>query len=72
MSLQELNHLRTSSASTRAETLQFIKLVLHKGDEAVRIFLMALKISFGDTILKQLLTTANLGDSLKGKKEFNA
>ena len=45
----------------------FIKQVLQKGDKAIRIFLMALKNSFGETALDQFLTTANVDDRLKGK-----
>ena len=67
LSRQELNVLFANSVNARKETLQFIKLVLHKGDEAIRILLLALKISLGDTIIEKLLKTVNIEDELKGK-----
>lgn len=67
LSRQELNVLLTNSVNARKETFQFIKLVLHKGDEAIRIFLLALKTCLGDTIIEKLLKTVSIDDKLKGE-----
>lgn len=67
MTTHEIKHLCKNSENSRMKTLMFIKQVLHKGDKAIRIFLMALKNSFGETALDQFLTTVNVDDRLKGK-----
>ena len=67
MTNHEIKHLCKNSENARIKTLKFIKQVLHKGDKAIRIFLIALKNSFGKTGLYKLLTTANVDDRLKGK-----
>ena len=67
MTTHEIKHLCKNSENARIKSLKFIKQVLHKGDKAIRIFLTALKNSFGETALDQLLTTANVDERLKGK-----
>ena len=67
MTIHEIKHLCKNSENARIKTLKFIKQVLHKGDKAIRIFLVALKNTFGETALDQLLTTANVDDRFKGK-----
>ena len=67
MTNHEIKHLCKNSENARIKTLKFIKQVLHKGEKAIRIFLIALKNSFGETGLDQLLTTAIVDDGLKGK-----
>ena len=47
----ELDALRSSSKSLRTENLQFIKLVLHRGVEAIRIFLGSIENSSGGSEL---------------------
>eukprot|EP00105_Crassostrea_gigas_P006481 XP_011420450.1 PREDICTED: uncharacterized protein LOC105323171 isoform X1 [Crassostrea gigas] len=54
MSYEELDSLHMSSESVRTENLHFVRMVLHRGDEAVRIFLVALENSIGMDI-KRLL-----------------
>uniref|UniRef100_K1PAD3 CARD domain-containing protein n=1 Tax=Magallana gigas TaxID=29159 RepID=K1PAD3_MAGGI len=47
MSYEELDLLHMNSESVRTENLHFVRMVLHRGDEAVRIFLVALENSIG-------------------------
>ena len=53
---EELDALRSSSESLRTENLQFVKLVLHKGAEAIRVFLGSLENSRGESELCRRLT----------------
>lgn len=64
MSYEELDSLHMSSESVRTENLHFVRMVLHRGDEAVRIFLVALENSIGMDI-KRLL---NKMDTLQVSK----
>lgn len=65
MSYEELDSLHMSSESVRTENLHFVRMVLHRGDEAVRIFLVALENSIGMDI-KRLL---NKMDTLQVSKD---
>ena len=53
---EELDALRSSSESLRTENLQFVKLVLHRGAEAIRVFLGSLENSRGESELCRRLT----------------
>lgn len=64
MSYEELDLLHMNSESVRTENLHFVRMVLHRGDEAVRIFLAALENSIGMDI-KRLL---NKMDTLQVSK----
>ena len=66
MTNPEIKHLCKNGENARIKTLKFIKQVLHKGEKVIRIFLIALKNSFGETGLDKLLTTANVDNRLKG------
>ena len=68
MTCEELDALRFSSESLRTENLQFVKLVLHRGAEAIRIFLESLENSRGEAGLCSLLTKTEVEDTCKGMK----
>ncbi|XP_062617032.1 uncharacterized protein LOC134278759, partial [Saccostrea cucullata] len=55
ISPEQLDFIHTNSGSLRNKTLQFVKLVLHRGTEAIKIFLSALEISCGESIVENLL-----------------
>ena len=63
---EELDALRSSSDSLRTENLQFVKLVLHKGAEAIRIFLGSLENSRGKSELCRRLTKTEIEDTCEG------
>ncbi|XP_062617779.1 uncharacterized protein LOC134279403 [Saccostrea cucullata] len=52
---EELEFIHKSSKSCRIETLQFLKLVLHRGDEAIKIFLSGMETSYGESTVQNLL-----------------
>ena len=60
---EELDVLRSSSDSLRTENLQFVKLVLHRGAEAIRIFLGSLENSRGESELCRRLTKTEIEDT---------
>lgn len=66
MSYEELDLLHMNSESVRTENLHFVRMVLHRGDEAVRIFLVALENSIGMDN-KRLLNTIETLQVGKGK-----
>lgn len=60
MSQEELDSLHRNSESVRTENLHFVQMVLHRGDEAVMIFLVALENSSGMNIQRLLNKTETL------------
>ncbi|XP_062604629.1 uncharacterized protein LOC134266401 [Saccostrea cucullata] len=57
---EALDFIHKSSKSCRIETLQFVKLILHRGPEAIKLFLSALENSCGESISKNLLRPRNV------------
>ena len=66
MTCEELDALRSNSESLRTENLQFVKLVLHKGAEAIRVFLGSLENSRGESELYRRITKTEIGDNCEG------
>ncbi|XP_022287285.2 uncharacterized protein LOC111100011 isoform X1 [Crassostrea virginica] len=65
---EELDALRCSSESLRTENLQFVKLVLHRGAEIIRVFLGSLENSRGESELCRRLTKqTDTEDTSEGK-----
>ncbi|XP_078314759.1 uncharacterized protein LOC144619747 isoform X2 [Crassostrea virginica] len=64
---EELDALRSSSESLRTENLQFVKLVLHRGAEAIRIFLGSLENYSRASELSRRLTKTEIEDTCEGK-----
>lgn len=62
----ELDALRSRSESLRTENLQFVKLVLHKGAEAIRVFLGSLENSRGESELYRRIMKTEIGDNCEG------
>nr|XP_022297006.1 uncharacterized protein LOC111106572 [Crassostrea virginica] len=67
LTCEELDALRSSCESLRAENLQFVKLVLHRGAEAIRIFLVSLENCKGDSGLCRRLTKTEIEDTYESK-----
>ena len=63
---EEIDALRSSGKNRRTENLQFVKLVLHKGAEAIRIFLGSLENSRGESELCGRLTKTEIEDTCEG------
>ncbi|XP_062583988.1 uncharacterized protein LOC134245747 [Saccostrea cucullata] len=55
ISPEELEIIYKSSKSCRIETLRFLKLILHRGEEAMKVFLSALEIFCGECKAQNLL-----------------
>lgn len=59
LSAEELDLLRSSNTNSRMASWQFVRLVLHRGDEAIKIFLRALEQSCSEDLISRLLEKEN-------------
>lgn len=69
VSCEELDTLRSHHENSRTETLQFVKLVLHRGEEAIRIFANALENSYEEHFWKQPKQKTNPYHSSEGMQK---
>ncbi|XP_061172288.1 uncharacterized protein LOC133181727 [Saccostrea echinata] len=72
---EELDFIHKNSESLRNETLQFMKLVLHRGTEAIKIFLSALETSYGESTVQSLLQPREITSAIEkrhAKIEYKA
>ena len=63
---EEIDALRFSRKSLRVQNLEFVKLVLHRGAEAIKIFLGSLENVRGDSELYRRLTKKEFEDTCEG------
>nr|XP_022310631.1 uncharacterized protein LOC111115979 isoform X6 [Crassostrea virginica] len=59
LSAEELDLLRSSNTNSRMASWQFVRLVLHRGAEAIKIFLRALEQSCSEDLISRLLEKEN-------------
>lgn len=68
ISVEELSFLRSNNNSARMESWQFVKMILHRGDEAIKIFLQALE---NKSISSKLLEEKEISNICEGMNNTN-
>jgi hypothetical protein len=55
LSVEELDSLNTNCESSRRQRMEFMKMILHRGEVAIKVFLCALETSSGEERARSLL-----------------